>query len=109
VASLMTMFLVTGTLLAGLSIPLIACIVPPNGWYGFRVRKTLTNPEIWYPVNKRSGFWLLATSLCIILAATCLAFIPNITLDVYSFSVTGVMVTIFTISMVDTFRFMNRL
>jgi hypothetical protein len=108
-ASLMTLFLVTGTILAGLSIPLITGIVPPNDWYGFRMRKTITNPEIWYPVNKRSGIWLLATSVCIILAAICLAFIPNITLDVYSLSVTGILVITFTITMVDTIRYMNRL
>ena len=105
----MTMFLVTGTLLAGLSIPLIAGIVPPNGWYGFRVRKTLSDPEIWYAVNRRSGIGLLVTSACILLAASLLAFVPNITLDVYSLGVTGVMIVAFTITVVDSLGYMKQM
>ena len=43
--------------------------IPPNGLYGFRVKKTMENPDIWYPVNAYSGKWLLAIGLVMVLAA----------------------------------------
>jgi uncharacterized membrane protein len=55
--------------IVALAIPLIAQKVPPNVWYGFRTRKTLSSPEIWYPANRRSGIYLLAAGL-VTLAAT---------------------------------------
>jgi uncharacterized membrane protein len=38
-----------------LGIPLAMRMVPPNGWYGIRTAKTLSNPEIWYRVNALGG------------------------------------------------------
>jgi repressor LexA len=35
-------------LLMLLSLPLLWGRIPPNGLYGFRVRATLDNPDIWY-------------------------------------------------------------
>ncbi len=49
------MFLFCGLLFIGISIPLILGKIPPNHWYGFRTRKTLSNKEIWYKVNKYMG------------------------------------------------------
>ena len=50
-----------GGLFAGLSIPLLRSKIPPNQWYGFRTRLTLSDPRIWYPVNvwgARRLLWL---------------------------------------------------
>ena len=44
-----------GLLFIGLSIPLMQGRVPPNRCYGFRTRKTLSDPKIWYEVNRISG------------------------------------------------------
>ena len=71
---LMMLFLFSGLLLAALSIPMIMGKIPPNGLYGFRVKKTLDNPEIWYPVNAYSGKWLLAASLVQALAVWVVVF-----------------------------------
>ena len=49
------MFLFCGLLFIGISIPLILGKIPPNHWYGFRTRKTLSNKEIWYKANKYMG------------------------------------------------------
>jgi hypothetical protein len=106
---MMPMFLIMGLLLAGLSIPLILGIIPPNGLYGFRIRKTIENPEIWYPVNKRAGMWLLVLGICVILAAAGFALIPNITIDAYSLSILGVVMVVFALTLVDTIRYMNAL
>lgn len=49
------LFAMTGILFIGLSIPLIQKRVPPNRYYGFRTAKTLSQPKIWYEVNRIQG------------------------------------------------------
>ncbi len=39
--------------------PLVLQRVPPNLWYGFRTRKTLSDPIIWYRANYLGGFAML--------------------------------------------------
>jgi len=38
-----------------LGIPLKLNKIPPNRWYGFRTRKTLSDDDIWYAVNSATG------------------------------------------------------
>jgi len=45
-AILMYLSLFSGALLAALSVPMIMGKIPPNGLYGFRVKKTMENPDI---------------------------------------------------------------
>ena len=45
-----------GLLMIGIGAPLALERVPPNPFYGFRTKKTLSNPRIWYAVNRVSGF-----------------------------------------------------
>jgi uncharacterized membrane protein len=52
-------FALVGILFVALSIPLIRNRVPPNRFYGFRTAKTLSDPKIWYEVNRISGNDLL--------------------------------------------------
>lgn len=106
---LMIMFLFSGGLLSALSVPLMMGKIPPNGLYGFRVKKTMDNPEIWFPVNAYSGKWLLAAGLVLDLAAVGLFFVPGISLDVYSYAILAVWVVMFTIGMVASFRYLNSL
>jgi hypothetical protein len=42
-----------------LGIPMALGMVPPNGWYGYRTRKTLASPEVWYRANGIAG-WCMA-------------------------------------------------
>ena len=46
-----------------LAVPLIQGRVQPNAWYGFRIRLTLDDPDIWYPANRYAGWLLLAYGL----------------------------------------------
>ena len=48
-------FGLVGLFFIGLSIPLMQGRVPPNRYYGFRTAKTLSDPRIWYEVNRISG------------------------------------------------------
>jgi len=48
-------FIFVGALEIILGIPLMYEKVKPNGLYGFRLPKTISNKKIWYPVNKQAG------------------------------------------------------
>ncbi len=103
------MFMVTGLILAALSLPMIAGRIPPNGLYGFRVKKTMENPDIWYPVNKFSGKWLLAAGISLVLVAFGLSLVQGISLDTYSLSVLAVWLIIFAIGLVASIRYLRSL
>jgi uncharacterized membrane protein len=66
-------FVVSGLLLAAASIPMILGKVPPNRLYGFRTRKTLSSPDIWYKANEYGGKLLAVAGAVITLAALVLA------------------------------------
>jgi hypothetical protein len=102
-------FAASGLVLAGVCVPLILGKIPPNGLYGFRVRKTIEKPEIWYPVNKYGGLRLLVASLLEVLAAIGFYFVQGLGIDTYAYAVLIVWVVMFTIAIVSSFRFMNKL
>lgn len=58
-----SLFIAVGLLIAGVSIPLITERVPPNIFYGFRTRKTLSDERIWYEANRASGRALLVAGV----------------------------------------------
>ena len=86
---LLLLYTVTGSLLAFLSIPLILRQIGPNPWYGFRVRKTLDDPAVWYPVNAYSAKRLLAVGLASSVTAVLLFFVPNLDLGTYALACAG--------------------
>jgi uncharacterized membrane protein len=45
----------TGMLLALICLPMAMGKVSPNRWYGFRTKKTMSDPTIWYETNRFSG------------------------------------------------------
>ena len=103
------MFCASGLLLAGLSIPLILGKIPPNGLYGFRVRKTMEHPEIWYPVNRYGGKWMFVSGLGIALAAVLLVLVPGLSVDAYAYLVLGVGLILLGIAIVLSFRYLKHL
>ena len=103
------MFVVSGLVQVAVSVPLILGQIPPNGLYGFRVRRTMEHPEIWYPVNKYGGQRLLLASLLLMLAAVGYTFIPGITLEIYSIAVLITWVVPSTFAVADSLRYMNTL
>lgn len=63
------LFAMTGILFIGLSIPLIQKRVPPNRYYGFRTAKSLSEPKIWYEVNRIQGIDLFVAGALITISS----------------------------------------
>ena len=49
------MYGIGGVLLIAISLPMMYDKVPPNGFYGFRTPRTLSDPNVWYPANRVAG------------------------------------------------------
>ena len=103
------LYIVAGILLILLAIPLYLGKIKPNVWYGFRIRKTLENPEIWYPVNKVGAGWMMASGVVTVLTALGLSFIPGLSVDVYATSCALIFAIVLTVGLVITFRYMDTL
>lgn len=108
-STLVVMLIISGLFLAGISVPMILGKIPPNGLYGFRVKKTMENPEIWYAVNTYSGKRLFVSSLIMVAAAACFPFIPGISVDTYSYAVLGVWSVTFGYTIIDSARYLKSL
>ncbi len=83
---LLVIYLGVSILMMLLSIPMIQKRIKPNRWYGFRTRKTLSSPDIWYPANAYAGKILLVQSAVIFVAALLLYVVPNMSEDGYTLS-----------------------
>jgi uncharacterized membrane protein len=66
--------LIGAAIIALVSIPLIANAAPPNRYYGFRTRQTLSDERVWYRANRFAGWAMFIAS---IMSATVLALVPR--------------------------------
>jgi len=106
---LLILIVASGGTLIGLSLPLIRRKVPPNSLYGFRVRQTLKNPEVWYPVNAYSGWRILWLGASIVLAAVVAYFVPGLDVAWYG-SIVGIVAAVgLAVGLVQTFRYLRQL
>ena len=103
---LLILYLSFGILLTGLAIPLMKNKIKPNGLYGFRVAKTMENPEIWYAVNHHYSYRLFWSGITCILSAIVLYAIPGLSLDVYALGVLAVFMIVFLAGLWQSVRFM---
>jgi SdpI/YfhL protein family len=56
--------------LAGASLPLLLGLVPPNGWYGFRLPGLRLDPAVWYEINSLGArLFIAAMVICAALNA----------------------------------------
>jgi uncharacterized membrane protein len=87
--------------------PLICRKIPPNSFYGFRVKKTMQDPEVWYAVNVVAGKRFAAAGFFIIVGAIAFYFIPNWRLEHYSLSC--LLVTLFSVgyALIESIRFLR--
>ena len=66
---ILVLFVIGGVLFVVLGLPLNYEKVPPNWFYGFRTRKTLSSKEIWYPVNRVTGIDMIRIGIVIAASA----------------------------------------
>jgi len=106
---LFTLSLISGAVLIALSIPLIQRRVGPNSWYGFRVRRTLEHPKVWYPANEYTAWRLLGLGVAEIAVATPLYFVPDLDVATYASIVGAVVIAGLIIALVQSFGYLRRL
>lgn len=107
--TILFLYVGSGVLLSLIAIPLYLQKIPPNGLYGFRMRKTMENPAVWYPVNRYSAGWLMLTGLLTSLGSAGLYQLPGLSLDVYALSCLGIFVVVLGIGIAFTLRYLNSL
>jgi SdpI/YhfL family protein len=105
---LMLMYTIGGGLLTALSIPLILGKIGPNPWYGFRVKKTLNDPAIWYPANAYAGKRLFVVGLSGTLIAAVLYIVPNMDTNTYAWAGAVVIVGGLIVAVIQSFLYLRR-
>jgi uncharacterized membrane protein len=65
----MTALIASGLILVAAGVPLMRRMVPPNRWYGVRLRATLDDERIWYAVNEQSGRDLIVAGITVVFVA----------------------------------------
>ena len=104
---LLVTFAGSGLLLILIALPLIKRRIKPNPWYGFRVRATLENPDVWYDVNAHMGRRLLIGGLITTLAAVLLFLIPDLSPDMYAIACGGISVFAISLGLMQTVRYLK--
>ena len=107
--TLLVMYVVFGGLLAVTAIPLWRGKVPPNPWYGFRVPSTLSNADIWYPVNRYMARWLFAAGLITVAGSIGFYLVPDLTVDEYAWLCLLVFAAPLVVGIVLSVRYLRRL
>ena len=104
---LLVLYSIGGLVLAGLSVPLILGKIPPNGLYGFRLRGTLENPEIWYRVNAYAGRRFLGVGLGTSAGAIILYYYTRPEIEAYALSCLGLFVALFLWGSITSFLYLR--
>lgn len=78
VTALRVLFPVLGLLNIVVGWPLARRRIPPNLWYGLRVRTTLRNPEAWYAGNAECGRGLVRLGVVLLALALALPLLPGL-------------------------------
>jgi SdpI/YfhL protein family len=108
-ALLLGIHVAAGLLLSALSVPLIQRKVGPNPLYGFRVRRALEDPAVWYPANAYAAKGLLCVGLLTCTAAVVLYFVPGMDPGLYGMLMATVVLGGLAVNLVLSFRFLGKI
>jgi len=108
-AFILAVYAGAGLLLSMLAVPLIRRKVRPNPFYGVRIRQTLDNPEVWYPVNEYVARRLFVVGLLCAAASVLLFLLPGMKLDTYALACLAVTLVGFAVCTVQTVRYLRTL
>lgn len=85
-----------GLLVILICVPMILEMVPPNNWYGLRTRRTVSDPDVWYPANRIAGQYLAVAGTVIVLT-TLLVFLFQKSLPPNAASITLLSVSLISV------------
>jgi uncharacterized membrane protein len=105
--TLMILYVGGGILLSILSVPLILGRVPPNALYGFRVPSTLSDPSLWYQVNRYAGRRLLVVGVLAVVGAVGFSWIPGIGVDAYALDCLAVVGSGLLVGLAKSFHYLR--
>lgn len=108
-AIVLVLYIFVGLLFIGLSLPMIMRKVPPNPIYGFRVAKTMNNPDIWYKANEYSGWTMLWAGVVTVIGAFVLKFLSIFDVKVYTIACVTLMSVSLVISLILSFIYLRSL
>ena len=103
---LLVLYISVGLLLSGLLLPLMWREIPPNHWYGFRVRRTLESETVWYAVNEFSARRLLGVGIATVASAVAMFFLTS-NVDVYATAVATVVLAGLAVSLIQSFSYLR--
>ena len=89
-------WILAGIAFIAVSLPLILQVVPPNRWYGFRLKKTLSDETIWYAANRIAGYDLLIAGGVVLATAIITALLAR---SRPGFAVEGINLGVFWVSL----------
>jgi hypothetical protein len=99
----------TGVLTAALAVPLMRRKVGPNALYGFRVRRTLEDPRVWYDANAFAGRCFFRSGIGTVLACLALYSIPAIDPVAYAAACPTILLVGLAVGLALSFRHLDRL
>jgi uncharacterized membrane protein len=102
-------YLILAVALIVISIPLIQRRIRPNVWYGFRVRRTLEDPKVWYAANRYSAFHLLAIGVILLVVAPACYFSPGISFISDALICVGVTFAGLAFGLIRSFRYLRQI
>ena len=103
---LLVLYVATGLLQIGLALPLVYRKIPPNRLYGFRVKRTLENRDVWFAANAFAGKWLAWAGLATVVAAIVFYALPIEKVDTYAVAVASVVLFGLTVAVVQSVRYL---
>lgn len=106
---LLALYSFGGLALAAFSVPLVLRRIPPNGFYGFRLRGSSENPQIWYKINAFAGRRMVVVGLGTAIGAIILYYTIAHDLERYALSCLGLFLALFLWAMISSFLYLRAL
>ena len=82
--------MISGIIMAVVSVPLVRGKVPPNAVYGVRTKFAFASEENWYKLNKFGGKVFLGVAVIMTLMGVIGLFLPNQCMNLYGIVAAGI-------------------
>lgn len=105
---LLILYVASGALLCVISIPLIRRRIPPNHWYGLRLPRTLSDPEVWYEANAYAARRFFAVGVIFLIYAV-VGYASALEMVDYALGSLAVVLIGLTIALMQSLRHLRKL